>query len=184
LKSWLAGIKAGRTFGTTAPLLFLSVDGKEPGTEIALAAGQRPSLPVHAEALSIAPLDVLEVIVNGKVAARGMPALAEGVTRATFDGPIDVPDGGWVAARVRGPASRYVSDSHAFAATSPVYVVRAGRTFTSAADAQFLGRVVEAIWERVDARAPWRSDEERRRFHEAIEKAASFYRTIAEGRLH
>jgi TolB protein len=184
LQSWMAGIKAGRTFGTTGPLLFLTVDGKEPGTEIAIAAGQRPSLPVHVEALSIAPLDTLDVVVNGKVAATAKPTVRDGVTRATFDGPVEIPDGGWIAARVKGPASRYVSDSYAFAATSPVYVLRGGKKFTSAADAEFLGRAVRAIWERVDARSPWRTDQERQRFLDAIEKAEAVYRTIAEGKLH
>jgi Tol biopolymer transport system component len=183
LQSWMAGIKAGRTFGTTGPLLFLTVDGKEPGSEIALASGQRPSLPVHAEVFSIAPLDTLDIIVNGKVAATAKPAVSGGIARATFDGPIDIPEGGWIGARVKGPVSRYVSDSYAFAATTPVYVVRGGRTFTSAADAQFLERVVLAIWERLDTRASWRTDDERRRFHEAIEKAASVYHVIAEGRM-
>jgi TolB protein len=184
LQSWMAGIKAGRTFGTTGPLLFLTVDGKEPGSEIALSAGERASLPVHAEAVSIAPLDTLDIVVNGKVAATARPTVREGVTRVTFDGAVEIPDGGWIGARVKGPVSRYVSDSYAFAATSPVYVVRGGRKFTSAADADFLARVVKAIWERVDARSPWRSDAERQRFHDAIVKAESVYHTIAEGRLH
>jgi len=182
LQSWIAGIKAGRTFGTTGPLVFLTVDGKEPGAEIALTAGERPSLPVHAEVFSIAPLDSLDIIVNGKVAASVKPQQDGRVTHGVFDGAVDVPDGGWVAARTKGPASRYVSDSYAFAATSPVYVVRGGKRFTSAADAEFLARVVDAIWERVGARSPWRTDTEKDAFHSAIMKAASTYRAIAEGR--
>jgi TolB protein len=181
LQSWMAGIKAGRTFGTTGPLVFLTVDGKEPGSEIALGATARQTLPVHAEVMSIAPLDTLDIIVNGKVAATVKPQTEGQVTRGVFDGTVEIPAGGWIAARAKGPVSRYVSDSYAFAATSPVYVVRAGKRFTSAADADFLARVVEAIWQRVDARSPWRSDQEREQFHSAIVKAASVYRAIADG---
>ncbi len=36
--SWIAGIKAQRTFATTGPLLFLDVGGHQPGDEIALGA--------------------------------------------------------------------------------------------------------------------------------------------------
>ena len=36
---WLEAIKQGRTFFSTGPLLFLTVEGREPGDEIALAGG-------------------------------------------------------------------------------------------------------------------------------------------------
>jgi hypothetical protein len=52
--------------------------------------------------------------------------------RIAFDGAVAVPDGGWVAIRVAGPSSKYISGSDAFAQTSPVYVVRDGKRWTSA----------------------------------------------------
>ena len=180
LRSWMAGIKAGRTFGTTGPLIFLTVEGKEPGSEISITASEKPTLEVHAETMSIAPLETLDVVVNGKIVASQKGNHASGVTRMTFDGPIAVPEGGWIAARAVGPRSRYVSDSYAFAQTSPVYVVRGGTRFRSSADADFLARVVEALWQRVSARAAWRNEQEKRKFQEAIEQAAAVYRAIAD----
>ena len=72
LGSWIDGIKAQRTFGTTGPLVFLEVDGKGPGEEIALPAPTSRA-EVKAEAVSIAPLEKLEVIVNGRVAQTVKP---------------------------------------------------------------------------------------------------------------
>ena len=177
LGSWMDGIKAQRTFGSTGPLLFLDVEGKGPGDEIALKGADRKELKVTADAISIAPLEKLEIIVNGRVAAA---MKAGGPQKVTFSGTVSVPDGGWIAARVVGPASRYVSDSYAFAQTSPVYIVRDGKRFTSAEDARFLRDVVDAIWARVDGqRARWRTLAERENFKAAIDKAKAVYEAIA-----
>lgn len=174
--AWLEGIKAQRTFGTTGPLVFFTVNGKGPGEEVALRSGGRAAVQVTAEAVSIAPMEKLEVIVNGRV-VRGTSSDPH---RLTFDGAVDVPDGGWVAIRAVGPSSRYVSDSYAFAQTSPVYVVRDGKRWTSPEDARFLAEVVDAIWARVDGpRARWRTPAERETFKAAIDRARSVYLEIA-----
>jgi hypothetical protein len=157
LESWLAGIKAQHTFGSTGPLLFLDVAGHEPGDEIALRSGAASSLRVRAEATSIAPMARLDIIVNGKVVST-VSASDSGHIR--FDGSVAIPEGGWIAARVIGPSSRYIGDSYAFAQTSPVYVVRDGRRFTSAEDARFFVQTIDAILARVE-RGPWRTPAER-----------------------
>jgi len=177
LRSWMDGIKAQRTFGTTGPLVFLEVEGKGPGDEIALTAAERPELKVKVDAVSIAPMEKLEIIMNGRVAATAKPSDPQ---KITFTGNVAVPQGGWIAARVVGPASRYVSDSYGFAQTSPVYIVRDGKRFTSAEDALFLRDVVDAIWARVDGqRTRWRTPAEREKFKAAIDQARAVYDAIA-----
>ena len=97
-----------------------------------------------------------------------------------FTGAVPVPQGGWVAARVVGPSSRYVTDSYAFAQTSPVYVVRNGKPFTSAEDAIFLREVVDGIWARIDTQQTrWRTPAEREKFKAAIDQARAVYDAIA-----
>jgi hypothetical protein len=81
---------------------------------------------------------------------------------------------------VVGPSSRYLGDGYAFAQTSPVYVVRNGRRFTSASDAQFLEQAVEAVWARVERSTAWRTPAERDRFHAEIEQARAVYQRIAD----
>ena len=84
--------------------------------------------------------------------------------------------------RASGPSSRYISDSYAFAQSSPVYVVRNGQRFTSPADAKFLADVVDALWARVDGqRARWRTSEEREKFKAAIDQARQVYLGVASG---
>jgi TolB protein len=177
LASWMDGIRKGRTFGSTGPLLFLDVAGKQPGDEIALTANAPASLRVHAEAISITPLDSLQIIVNGRMThtVRATDSL-----RIVFNEEVAVPQGGWVAARVIGPSSRYVTDSYAFAQTSPVYVVRDGKRFLSGEDGRFLADAVSAVWTRAE-RARWRTAAERDKFRTSVEQARAVYEKCARG---
>jgi len=177
LQSWMDGIRGQRTFSSTGPLLFVTVNGQEMGSEIRLDANAPAALRVRAEAISIAPLDSLQILVNGKV-VRNVPA--KDPLRVTFDGDVPVSDGGWIAARVVGPSSKYVTDSYAFAQTSPVYVVRGGRTFRSPEDGRFLADLVAAIAQRT-ARAEWRTDADRDRFMAALTEARAVYEQCAQG---
>jgi hypothetical protein len=177
--SWLAAVKAGRSFGTTGPLVVFSVDSRDPGAEIRLPAGADARLRVKATVRSIAPIDRLEILINGKAAAVRAPAAqATSPVVLDFDEVLPFPDGGWVAARVTGPPSTYVADSYAFAQTTPVYVVRGGTSWVSKEDAKFLMDVVDAIWARA-GRSSWRSDRERDAFKKEIDQARAVYAKLA-----
>jgi Tol biopolymer transport system component len=178
LESWMDGIRAGRTFASTGPILLLDVAGREPGDEITLGSGAPAALPVRVELRSITPVDSIEIIVNGRVAAAMAP---DDPAIAVFEADVPIPDGGWIAARARGPSSRYVTDSYAFAQTTPVWVVRDGRPWTSAEDARFLADAVRATWERVRD-GDWSTPGERERFEVAINEAIAVYEAIAAAR--
>jgi hypothetical protein len=175
LESWMDGIRAGRTFASTGPILLLDVDGRAPGDEITLGSGAPATLPVRVELRSITPVDSLEIIVNGRVAATMAP---DDPAQTVFEANVPIPQGGWIAARARGPSSRYVTDSYAFAQTSPVWIVRNGEQWTSAEDARFLADAVRAVWERVGD-GNWRTHGERDRFEAAVNEAIAVYERIA-----
>src|SRR2546425_3420362 len=71
--SFLAGLKAGRTFVTNAPLLEFTLGGREIGDEIRLPAGGG-RLTARVGLRSSVPIDHLEVIGNGSVVNRGARA--------------------------------------------------------------------------------------------------------------
>lgn len=173
-QNWMAAIKRGRTFFSTGPILLLQVDGREPGDDIVLPATAPAKMRVQADLVSIAPVETLEILVNGDVVET---VRATDPVRLKFDGLVDVPQGGWVAARATGPKSKYLGDDYAFAQTSPVYIVRGGRRFIKASDVQFLAETIDAIWARVE-RSRWRSDADRDAFRTAIDKAKAFYRSL------
>ena len=174
---WMAAVKAQHTFATTGPMLFLDVAGREPGDAIALGASAPRSLFARAEATSIAPMGRLEILVNGKV-VKTVSATADSLHLAFADS-VAMPLGGWIAARVIGPVSRFVTDDYAFAHTSPVYVVRNGKPYTSAEDAQFLATYAQSVLTRAE-RQRWHSDAERDRFNSTVARARDIYKGIAD----
>ena len=175
--SWLAAVKAGRTFGTTGPFVQFSVEGRDPGSEVRIPAAAR--VRVKATVHSIAPIEALEILVNGKVSARSAPATPSSAPAVIeFDEVVSMEDGGWIAARVVGPPSKYIADSYAFAQTTPVYVVRGGTPRVSKEDAKFLAAVVDAIWARV-SNSNWRSDADRGKFKQEIDQARAVYAKLA-----
>jgi len=169
--SWLDAVRRGRTFLSTGPLIFMDVDGHKPGDEIAVSATVPSGVHVKAEAMSITPVDSLQIIVDGEVVKT---VAATDKAHVAFDGTVPMPNGGWIVARVLGPNSKYIGDDYAFAQTSPVYVVRGGHRYVNAEDVQFLAQTVDAIWTRVE-RSRWRSDATRDRFHAAIDSARAVY---------
>ena len=97
--------------------------------------------------------------------------------KMTFADTVAIPHGGWIAARVIGPSSRYIGDGYVFAQTSPVYVVRGGHQYVSREDAKFLGDAVDSLAHRVE-RAPWRSQAEHDRFDAELARARAVYRRL------
>lgn len=171
VRSWLDAVRRGRTFLSTGPLIFIDVDGHKPGDEIAVSSTAPSGVHVKAEAMSITPVDSLQIIVDGEVVKT---VSATDKAHVAFDGSVPMPNGGWVVARVLGPNSKYIGDDYAFAQTSPVYVVRGGHRYVNAEDVQFLAQTVDAIWTRVE-RSRWRSDAARERFRAAIDSARAVY---------
>src|SRR3989442_15031013 len=113
-RSWFRALKAGRSFATNGPMLFLKVNGHEPGESITVTppvAGQKGvRLEVEAEASSAGELDRLEIVWKGKVVKT---ATADGhapVLKASF--ALDAENSGWVAARAFEKPSGPVRFAH------------------------------------------------------------------------
>ena len=173
-QNWIDAIKQGRTFFSTGPLTLFTVDGRDPGAEITVTSTAPASHRVRVDVHSIAPVETLEILANGEVVET---IRATDPARIAFDGAVDLPAGGWIAARVSGPASPYLGDDYAFAQTTPVYVVRGGRRFLKAADVQFLSDTIDAIWTRVE-KSRWRTDADRATFRASMDKAKAFYQAL------
>ena len=132
--SWIAGLRAGRTFVSNGPLLSLTVNGKGPGS--VLEGPER--LTVVARALSRLPFDRLEIVRDGIVVAE---ALAHNQREARLQEEIPVERGGWLAARIRSEARTHAGYT-VFAHSSPVYYTLKG---TLARRAEAAGSFVDDI---------------------------------------
>ncbi len=124
--SFLNAVREGRSFVTNGPMIDFTVGGVGPGG--AVAGGKSVSFSI--ESWTTSQAEEIEVLVNGRVAWRG--GKLDGMKK--YSGTIDVPAGGWVAARVRGGAPVWPSqDSYLFAHTSPIWLGKRGSSDPSAA---------------------------------------------------
>jgi hypothetical protein len=164
-RRWIEAVRAGRTVATNGPLLFATVDGLEPGAELSA----RAEVTVEIDLESIAPAEVVEIVVDGTV-VREIP-VEDGGRRLRTSTHVPVQGARWIAVRARGGAARYSGDNYVFAHTTPVYFAGAPPNDASAASADFLTRVVEEIWQRVDRRDAWVDPEDRAVYRAHLDEA-------------
>ncbi|MDQ3808786.1 MAG: CehA/McbA family metallohydrolase, partial [Chloroflexota bacterium] len=132
---WLAGIKAGKTFVTNAPLLEFSLGGKDVGDEIRLPPGHH-RLRARVTMRSIVPIDHLEIIGKGKVVAT-VPLTGE---RVAADAAVTLPvsESGWYVLRAWSDRPTLpILDLYPFGSTSPIYVQVGDQPVRSRQDAEF-----------------------------------------------
>jgi hypothetical protein len=129
---WIDGLKAGKSFVTSGPMLTFTVNGLEPGA--VLKVGEKPRLSVKATARSPFPLAQAELVHNGKVIAAA--TLADDGRTATLDREVTLDHGGWLAFRATGPGTGSTATPGLNAHTNPVYVEVNGVAPRSAAEAR------------------------------------------------
>jgi hypothetical protein len=130
---WFAAVKAGHTFVTTGPMLFLTVNGKVPGDTLDVPKGSK--VHVEAEALVGSGTTSVELIGHGKV-------LAKGTAKVSIDLPVDT--GLWIAAKCdAGPGQ--------VAHTTPVYVTVGGGNFQNSTNLASNLAISEAFLREIEA---------------------------------
>jgi hypothetical protein len=115
---WVKGLSEGRSFVTTGPMLFATVNDKDPG-HIFRGPGEYRVKGVAASAL---PLGRIELIVNGAIAKTLKPEnkkTATGGFESAFEEVVKVESGSWICVRCfeDRPDKRI-----RFAHTSPVWI--------------------------------------------------------------
>lgn len=131
--SVVAGAIAGRSFLTTGPALIFSMDnGAQPGD---ITSGGKQSYTLALT--SSVDIDKVEIIVNGQV-VQALAGIGAGET-TTYSGVLDLPAGGWIAARAYSDQLRTDSwpSMHArpFAHSSPIWITEIGSTEKNARNA-------------------------------------------------
>ncbi len=171
---WIANYKRGRSFASNGPLIFLTVDGKEPGDDVRLPKSTSRKVRVRATIRTRVPVDKLEIIVNGKSVASVPVSKYE----AVIDQEIPLTGSSWIAARALGPWSRLVlNDIQAFAHTSPVYVSVGTEPVAFAADARFWIDWIDKLIESLKGRR-FATPEHRQEVIDLFRRAQEIYRKV------
>jgi len=145
--AWVDGLKAGRSFVTNGPMIFLSVDGKGLGEVIRTDAVDEYWINVEASVFSEYPLTSLEIVVNGEVVESIIPE-GDGL-EAAISTNIRLEKSSCIAVRCAGEENRFVyrsiteMDGSFFAHTSPIYCYFGDQPVYSAVDAQHFVDYIE-----------------------------------------
>ena len=165
---FLAAIRRGRTFVTNAPLLEFALEDDsaaarsgpaEIGDDVRLAPG-RHRLQARVSLVSNVPLDHLEIVRNGSVAA-AIPLTGDRMQARTVV-PLDVDRSSWFVLRAYadGPQSP-ILDLYPFASTSPIYVTVGDEPVRSREDAEYFLTWIDRLREDVEAHDGWNTAAER-----------------------
>jgi len=177
-RSWLDGIRHGRTFASNGPILLLQVNGQSPGAE--LRAPNR-KVRVTATAWAAHPLEQLAVVRNGEVAL--FCENAGGRNRLELEGEIAVSRDSWIAARCHGRAEPSATGGvipwNLYAHTSPIYVKVDGRGIADPVDALRMADSVRFIREYARRRGFWKTPRQREGYQRLCARAIQFYERIA-----
>ncbi|MBK5189473.1 MAG: CehA/McbA family metallohydrolase, partial [Gemmatimonadaceae bacterium] len=167
--AWMRAIKAGKTFATNGPLLSITVNGREPGDELAFPLGSH-IVSVRATMHSIVPVEHLELVQNGKVVAT-VPMSADH-TSASASVKVVVDRSGWITLRAWSEhATPPVLDIYPFATTSPVYLTIAGIPPRSPEDARFFIDWVDRLREGAERHTGWNNGAEKASVLDLIARA-------------
>jgi hypothetical protein len=137
-RTFAEALKAGRSFATSGPMLFLSVEGRKPGEFLSYPAGTTTNVVVDVRVHSTHyPTRYLELIANGAVVERRFED--KGRSEWSLRHILPVRGSTWIAARTYSDAG---TDAH----TNPVYVYVGDKLPFSANSArQILARIDGSI---------------------------------------
>ena len=122
IQAWFDGLKAGRTFVTSGPMLELTINGHGIGSELRVARGER--LFIDAKAFINSDIDLLEkieLIQQGEVVAT--ESLQKGAAELNLNHQVDAGDGSWFVVRAQGKNKNIV------ALSAPIYIYAADSGF-------------------------------------------------------
>jgi TolB protein len=173
--AWFEGLRKGRAFVTTGPLVELTVNGRMPGEDVALGAGGG-DVEVAGRVRSITPLETVTLVFNGQPVEQ--IALGSDRKSADFKKTLKVTRSGWYHLRAEGkPADRYPLDtSFAQGFTNPVWITVEGRPVRNLAAAEYALKWIDKLHQMAEAWPGWRSQKEKDHVYAQFNEARAIYR--------
>lgn len=169
---WVEGLRRGRTFTTSGPLLELTVAGAGIGERIAAQPGQR--VRVEARAWSRDPLGTFEVVSNGRV----LVGVTTANRQAELVAEVELDGSRWFVARSSPTGNYDALSGPGIAHTSAIYGEVAGRpVFRRAAAEWWLANIAQHR-ERVARLANFASDAQRQEALAYIDQGTARYRAL------
>lgn len=174
LAAWLSGLKNGRSVATNGPLVYLSVNDRGPGSELALE--QAGPVRLKGFLRSNTPVDNLEVLRNGEVIER--IHLDDDAMSADFELEVDVAESSWILVRAwNKQASPDVLDLYPYGTTNPVFVIVGEKPIVSARDADYFIAWIDRVLQAAETHPDYNNDKERATIVSDILQARRVFQT-------
>ena len=126
--AWISGLRNGRSFVTTGPMLLATLNDALPGEVFEQAGDGARRYHLEVQSISHQPVDRIEVIVNGRIEHTFRPALVRGNPQGGFESShqltFAVDESSWVAVR---SVQVGADDRKRFAHTAPWHIEAGGK---------------------------------------------------------
>jgi len=178
MHAWFQGVREGRAFVTTGPLVLLKVNGMLPGDDVKLPASGG-DVEVTGWVRSIVPIEHVSLVFNGQVVEK-IPASGDRKS-VDFTRKLKVNRSGWYHLRAEGaPADRYPLDTRCpLGFTNPVWVTVGNQPVRSRAAADYSIRWIDILESMARQWPGWRSEKEKSHVFAQFEEARNIYRQRA-----
>ncbi len=171
--NWIEGLRRGRTFTTSGPLVFLTVNGTEIGDTLDVAAGT--VLRVQARAVSRFPIGTLQVVSNGEI----LRTVQAGENEAAIQFELPAESSRWFAVRAARHGNSFNAiDGPDIAHSSAVYVRVAGREVVKRDAVEFWIANVRQHAQRVETTARFANAEQRKEALDHIAEGLARYEAL------
>ena len=177
MDGWFRGIREGRSFVSSGPLIEFTVGGRGPGEELDLE--EPGAVRLNGRVWGVAPMERAELVAGGEVVRTWT---FTGDRRSlVIDEDIEVAASDWMHLRVEGAREdRWPLDTaYPQAFTNPVWVTVGGRPIRSEAAADYALSWIDRLQAMADFWPGWRSDQERVRVFAQFDEAREVFRRRA-----
>ena len=178
MDAWFEGLREGRAFVSSGPLVELTANGRMAGETVALPAGGG-AVALAGRVDSITPLERVFVVCRGE--ERADIPLSGDRRSVAFEVDLQIDRSGWCHLRAEGhPSERAPLDvRYAQAFTNPIWITVGGRPVRDAASAEYGMRWIDRLRAMADEWPGWRSDREREHVFSQFDAARAIYEEFA-----
>jgi len=178
MDAWFAGLREGRAFVSSGPLVELTANGRMAGETVVLPAGGG-AVGLAGRVDSITPLERVFVVCRGE--ERADIPLSGDRRSVAFEIELDVDRSGWCHLRAEGHASERapLDVRYAQAFTNPIWITVGERPVRDAVAAEYGMRWIDKLRAMADEWPGWRSERERQHVFAQFDEARAIYAGFA-----
>ena len=178
MQAWFDGLRDGRAFVSSGPLVELTINDQLPGGQVELPA-TGGTLDVAGRVQSVTVLDRVFLVCDGETLFEA-PVNGDG-REVRFRTRLQVRESGWCHLRAEGATGdRFPMDvAYVQAFTNPVWIQVGDRPVRDADAADYALRWIDTLQEMADAWPGWRAEKERAHVFAQFDEAREVYRRFA-----